>query len=150
MDYSDLYNSTKEITCLVPQTLTADTNCTAVDLGKGGLDGRNFRSVMFLISLGADASLSGANYWTIELEDSDDNSTFADVTTAGYVDGNVEDLTGGACFIVDATTEDETTLAVQYTGPKRYARIVMNETGTITGTPVSVVGLLSGARHKPI
>lgn len=148
-DYSDLYNRTKETNCLVAQTLSADTNCAPVDLGEGKPHERAYKKALFLISVGVDAALDGSNYWEIEMEDSDDDSTYADVTEASYVTGNVEDLTGGLCFTIDATTEDDVVIAVQYSGPKRYVRIVMNETGTLT-TPVAVVGLAAGARYKPI
>lgn len=144
-DKSDLYNRTKETNCLVTAVTNADADCASVDM-------RGFRSVLFLIAIGDSAdTLSAVNKIELELEDSDDDSSFADVTDQNFVKGNVEDLTAGLFEVIDDPAEDQTIVQVQYNGPKRYVRVVLNFSGThTTGTPIAVIGLSAGSIHKPV
>jgi len=146
---TNLYDAVKETTGILPNVtpINADANGTAVDM-------KGFRSCLFVIAIGAaDAgdTLSGTNKIGLELEDSDDNSTFANVTDAALVDGNVEDMTGGLFYEVVSDATASKNILISYKGTRRYVRVVLNFAGThATGTPINIVGLATGSAHVPI
>lgn len=139
----DLLNLLTVTQVMDPAVVTADVNCTAVDL-------QGYNSCMFIVNVGESGdTLSGSVYLEAEVEESDDNSTFTDVADAdlrGYVAG-----TNDGCFgFIDAAAEDDVLLKCQYTGNSRYVRVVINVTGTHTnGTPISVTAIRAGEDILP-
>lgn len=114
----------KFLTILFPQTITGDTNCTSVDT-------KAFGSSCQLVHVGTPAAdFDGSNYIAIEVEHSDDNSTWSDVGAADLFEP--EDGASGTQKILDATADKEKIYPVFYLGSKRYWRIVLNETGIVS------------------
>lgn len=143
MSIRDLKGKSAITSSILPQTITADTNGTAADL-------RNFSGALLLIHVGNSGdTLSGLVYTEVEIEESDDNSTFTDVADAdldAYVDGTND----GCVAKIDAPAEDSLVLEVEYHGGKRYVRPVINVTGShSSGTPISAVIIAYDKRSTP-
>ena len=139
----EVKNDFKVITCIVPAVRNSDVNGTGVDTAQ-------YNSLTFLAVVGDSAdTLSGTNKIEIETEESDDNSSYTDVANAD-LEGYVAATNTGTFALIDAPTEDQTTFVAGYKGGKRYARPVLNFSGThSTGTPIGVIGVLSNAKYPP-
>ena len=113
----------------------ADTNCT-------GVDSQGFSSVTHVVNVGANGiTFSTTHKVEIELEHSDDNVTFTDVTSNTDVVGGTVG-TNGLWQTIDADGDCNAVYAIGYTGGKRYSRVVLNFSGTHgTGTIFGVVGI---------
>lgn len=133
----------KVVHCLTPATRTADANGTAVDT-------QGYGSVSFFALFGASGdTLSGSVYAEVELEESDDNSTFTDVADADVVTA-VTGTNTGTIAVVNDPAEDDQTYKAGYIGGKRYVRPVYNVTGTHSnGMPVAVIAVLSNPTYAP-
>ena len=114
---------------------TADTDCT-------GVDSNGFSSVTHIVNVGAPGiTFSASNKVEIELEHSDDNSTFTDVTSNTDVVGGTVG-TNGLWQTIDADGDCNAVYAIGYVGGKRYSRVVLNFSGTHgSGTVFGVVGM---------
>jgi len=104
-----------------------------------------------IINVGVDSALDGSNYWTFKLQESDDNSTFTDVTDLNCLSivNNNTVQTSGSTVVIDAVAEDDVVVQFEYRGLKEYSRIVMTETGTLT-TPLAVTALQERASIAPV
>src|SRR5574343_661158 len=51
--------------------------------------------------------------------------------------------------VVDSTNEDDVTQVMEYRGTKRYIRLLLTETGTLSG-PHAIIGLLGRGVHSPL
>lgn len=112
---------------VAPQVLTATNTSSGVDLA-------GFESATVVISTGA---IVASGNFTPKLQDSADNSTFADVAAA--------DLIGSFPSALAATT----VYKVGYKGSKRYVRSVLTlNSGTSIAASVDVVR--AHARSKPV
>jgi len=140
----DFENNIKFDSVIDPEVLTADKNSSSVDMTE-------YRDVGFIVSIGAPGdTFDSTVYAELEVQDSDDNSTFAAVADA-YITNSVTGTNTGTFAKVDADGECETKYLTQYRGPKQYVRVVINVTGTHTnGTPYSVVAMRSGLRNLPV
>jgi hypothetical protein len=107
----DLKSNISVVNSILPQSLTAAANGTGVDLQ--GAD----RSVV-IFHAGATGGTTPS--FTFAVQESDDNSTFADVAAA--------DLQGTAPVV---TTTNSGMTVVGYVGAKRYIRAIAK---TVTGT----------------
>lgn len=112
-----------------------DTDCT-------GVDSQGFSTVTHVVNVGANGiTFSTTNKVEIELEESDDNATFTDVTSNTSVVGGTVG-TNGLWQTIDADGDCNAVYAIGYTGPKRYSRVVLNFSGTHgTGTIFGVTGI---------
>lgn len=134
--YSDIgYDS-----LLVPAVRNADTNSTAVDT-----DG--FQSVTLIAHVGASAdTLNSTNKIEIEVEESDDNTTFTDVANANltnYTTGT----NAGTVAVVNSNATASTLYKVGYKGTKRYVRLVYNFSGTHSTGTVTAASATKGHPH---
>jgi len=113
----------------------ADTNCT-------GVDSQGFSSVTHVVNVGAPGiTFSTTHKVEIELEHSDDNVTFTDVTSNTDVVGGTVG-TNGLWQTIDADGDCNAVYAIGYVGGKRYSRVVLNFSGTHgTGTIFGVTGV---------
>jgi len=109
-------------------TLTADTNSTSIDT-------KDVDSVGFLVAVAA-FSFTGSNKVALKLQESDDNSTFTDCALVDYE--------GGALKELDATEDGAKVHAVGYLGQKRYVRLSLDVSGT-----VSVAAYVTGISTHP-
>lgn len=134
--HKELVKQTSSAVSLGSALRDGDANGTGVDLA-------GYNSALVIATVGIHASLDGSNFVAIELEESDDNSTFTDVAAANMLcESPAAASTGGQFLLVDSTTEDDVIAQCAYMGTKRYVRAVVNVTGTLTngiGTSVLVV-----------
>lgn len=130
----DLYHNILVTQILVPATATVNKTSTSIDL-----QGHVGASVVFAVGASGD-TLSGSVYWTLNLEHSDDNSSFSACTTADVYNS-------AASIVIDSASEDELAYVFGYKGTKRYVRGVATKTGTHTnGTPIGIVALRHAAQ----
>lgn len=143
MKQKDLLNELEVTQVMDPAVVTADVNCAGVDL-------QGYHSVMFTVNVGESGdTLSESVYIEAEVEESDDNSTFTDAADSDVL-GAVDGTNDGCFMFVDAAAEDDAVFKCQYVGTKRYARVVINVTGTHTnGTPISVTAIRGGKQVAP-
>lgn len=110
---------------LAAQTLTATLNTASVDL-------KDLNSLAFLVQVGAMA-FDGTNYLSLKLQHSDDDSTFVDVE-------EVYEGTAPIAQVLDAAGDANKSHIVEYRGGKRYVRLAIEETGTVS-VPISVAAI---------
>jgi hypothetical protein len=143
-NHTSLYANTGFVSLMIPAVKTADANSTGLDL-------QNCDDAVLLFHVGDSGdTLSGSVKIELEVQESDDDSTYTAVANAdltNYVTGtNV-----GTVAVIDAPSEDSNVFAVGYKGTKRYIRGVANVTGTHTnGTPIGVTGLRGRNRAQPV
>lgn len=111
---------------------TVDANYAACDL----LHHDGCR-INFMVGNSGD-TLSGSVFLELEVEESDDNSTWSDVPD-GSLTTEVAGTNDGCFALIDAPAEDSQIFQTEYLGSKRYIRGVLNVTGTHTnGTPIAM------------
>jgi len=140
----DFINNHKITQVIAPAVQTIDVDGTSVDM-------RGYHDVTFIGLVGAEGdTLSGSVMIELEVEESDDDSTFTDVADdelQGYVAG-----TNDGCFaVIDANGEAPSVHKATYHGNARYVRPVINLTGTHTnGTIIGVIAIQHGAQYLPV
>lgn len=128
---SDIKNHLDVAVSLAPASRTAAADGTGVDLA-------NFDAAMVIINAGASGGTTPS--FTFEVQDSDDNSTFAAVDS-DYLDGTEPVVTG---------SNDETVYTLGYHGIKRYLRVTIEAaTGTSPTLVCSAVVVRGHGRVKP-
>jgi hypothetical protein len=139
----DLKNNIELVECLNAIVKAADTNAA-------GIDTQGFNSSMAIVNVGAPGvTFSTTHKVDIRLQDSSDNSTFADVTDNNYVTGGTVGGTG-IWQTIDADGDCNAVYGLGYVGPERYYRVVLDFSGTHgTGTVFGVVGAQSNPLHAP-
>ena len=145
----DLHNNLKAKMLLAPDTITGDTDSASLDL-------LGYDSVELIVMFGDAANaLSGSVYWTVAVEESDDDSTFTAVTTATDLlfgaNPNVATpaATTGVIATLDADDDEDKLLRVGYVGSKRYIRITLDETGDSGDADFCVIGLRGHPKDAP-
>lgn len=125
-----IFDNVKAVASLVSATRTADANGT-------GVDTLGYRDAMLVVQAG-DIDLANADEtYVVELEESDDNSTFTDVATIS----------------ITITADNQTKVAripELNVARKRYLRAVLNVSGTTPSFPGSAVFLLGEAYAAPV
>lgn len=139
------YSNTSAVQLLAPAARTADANSASMDT-------RDHETAALLFNVGANAdTLSGSVYIELEVQESDDNSSWSAVANAdlnNYVTGSTNAGTGKK---IAANADANQSYLVGYKGYKRYIRGVVNVTGTHSnGTIVGVVGLRGRAHLAPV
>jgi hypothetical protein len=111
------------------QEITADTNTASVNCA-------DINSLGFLVNVAAFA-FDGSNKIDLKLEESDDDAAWTDVT---------EVYAGTAPIVesLDAAGKGNKSHLIEYRGGKKYARLVLDVTGTVA-VDMSVVAV----SHKP-
>ena len=138
----DLANNISVAQSIAPAVVTSDTNGTGVDL-------QFFESATVLVDTGAEGvTLSASVKIDFILEDSDDDSTYAAVTSNNLVtDGAVD--SSGIFLTLDANAETPQVASIGYVGGKRYVRVTADFTGShSTGTPIAVSVIKGHPRHN--
>ena len=126
---TDLVNSLDPAVTLAPAAKTASANGTGVDLA-------NYDAAMVHIQAGT--WTEGSH--TFEVQDSDDNVTFAAVADA-YLDG--------AEPVVSSGGTASQIYKIGYKGIRRYLRVITTVTGTTTGAVYGASVLRGKPRVKP-
>jgi hypothetical protein len=138
---TDLVNSLSAQIAKVYANLTADNNsANVVDTQGGG------NVVAFIIFLHAVGTADATNYFTVKVEESDDN-TFATGVTVVTDDANR--IIGTQPVINDTALAASLKKFGVAVGTKRYMRLVFDETLTADIT-VSAIALVGAQRHSPV
>lgn len=139
----DLENQTTVSQIVDPVVVTADALSAAINQA-------GFRDVTVAVAVGESGdTLSGSVYIELEMQESDDNSTYtacvdADITNA------VTGTNTGTFALIDAAAEDDAVYMSQYLGDKQYVKVNINVTGTHTnGTPIGALAVQSGENYLP-
>ena len=132
-----VYNSV-----LVQQSVTqanrtnGTVNGTAVDLWKNSVGVQKFGGAVAVVQTG---TITDGTH-TVEVQESDDNSSFAAVADADLQ--NTEPAIGAA--------NDNVVYEIGYRGPKRYIRVTVVTTGATTGGTFGAVLVLGLPRRLPV
>jgi len=120
------------------------------DADGASVDRKGYDRVLFIATIGVGGiTFDASNRIELEVEESDDNSTFTDVADADLV-GEVDGVNDGCFGVVNSAALDDAIYTVEYKGSARYARPVLNFVGTHgTGTPISVVAVLGASKYIP-
>lgn len=125
-----VYDNVKVVASLVPATRTADANGT-------GVDTQGYENAMLVVSAGDIDTTTGDETYVIELEESDDNLTWSDVS--------------GHDVTITADNEvDQVRISGLNVARKRYLRAVLNVSGTTPSFPGTALFLLGGADAGPV
>ena len=140
----DIERNVRHDQVLDPVVLTADADGASVDM-------KDYEHVAFYALVGESGdTLSGTVYLELELEESDDDSTFTDVADADITNSVTGNNTGTFAKI-DAAAEDDAVYMTQYKGNSRYVRPVVNISGTHSnGVPVGILAVRFGAERVPV
>jgi hypothetical protein len=117
---------------LAATTLSATTTTIAQDL-------QGLKSFAFEIAFGAFV-FDGVNFLTAKIVESDDNITFTDVVASQYYENDV--------LVFNDTAHQNAVHLLQYRGYKRYVKLVLTETGTVS-VPVAINGLSECPEFQP-
>lgn len=125
-----VYDAIKPVVSLVPATRTADANGT-------GVDTMGYNSAMVLVNAGDIDLASTDETYTFKVQDSADNSSFADVSGK-----------------TTTVTADNQTKTIRLEGlgisVRRYVRVVLDVEGTTPSIPCSATVLLGNAYKKAV
>ena len=134
----DLYHNVLVTQVLNPITSSATKTSSTVDL-------KGYNSANFVFAIGASGdTLSGSLYWTLKLQESNDDSVYNDVAASDI-------SSGAATVVVNSSSLDKTAYGFGYIGAKRYLKGVATPTGTHTnGTPIGMVALRSTPAYAPV
>jgi hypothetical protein len=121
------------------------TDLAKADKTSNILDTAGFESAEIIAVIGALSNQDATNYVTPVLQESDTTAD-GDFTTVGATD-----MINGFSK-VDAAAEDSVSQKCCYLGSKRYIRVLFDVTSAGAGPDgyCAAVGILSGARHKPV
>ena len=140
----DFLNNIKVTQVIDPVVLTASAD------GDGtATAGYSYNAFLALVGESGD-TLSGSVMVELEVEESDDDSTYTDVADAD-LRGSVTGTNTGTFAVIDAAAEDDAAFECQYTGGSAYIRPVANLTGTHTnGIPLGIALLQFGPEEGPV
>lgn len=125
---------------IVPAVVTASGTSAAVDTQDCG-------SLAFAVHVGATTGndLGASHKVDIKMLESDDNSTYTDVDGDDMAQnsGNAEDAANNIVKSLDSTADASSVHVVHYRGSKRYVKLNLVETGTVSAT----LGVLAVKGH---
>lgn len=132
-----VYNNVLTMQSVTAANRTNGTvNGTATDLWSNSVARQKFNSAMVIVQTG---TITDGTH-TVEVQESDDNSTFTAVADA--------DLQGTEPAI--ASTNDNVIYEIGYRGSKRYLRVAVVTTGATTGGTFGAVIVLGIPRRLPV
>ncbi|WP_329311704.1 hypothetical protein [Streptomyces sp. NBC_01262] len=114
-------------------TRTASANGTGVDRNTSGM---MCQDAMIVVHTG---TITDGTH-TVEVQDSDDNTTFAAVADA-YLQGTEPAI---------VAADDNKLFIIGYKGPKRYLRVAVTAAGTTTGGVYGATVVLADPRVAPV
>lgn len=141
----DISQLLKPEAAIVAAALDADATGLTIDM-KGA------ESVMFVANVGIEGvTLSGTDKIALELEESDDDSSWSAVDTAEIVrESSQSALATNQWALFDADAELPAVVKCGYIGSKRYVRPKANFSGTHgVATPVAVTAIKGNLHGMP-
>ena len=148
MTTKDTFHDLAVVQLLAPIVVSATGNSLI-------LDTKGYESALLVLDVGVVTAGDAANFVAVTVEECDTTVTgsFTTVAAADLIcpDANTAgDWCGNAADnLINSTTLDAGIYTVGYRGTKRYIRVHFAETLTFSAT-MSVVGILSNARHWPV
>lgn len=123
-----------------PATSTTTVTSSAVDLTP-----YNSATILFVFGAASSDTLSGSDYWTLTIQESDTyNTGFTAVAAA-----EITNLSANS-VVVDANGELSTAYKIGYKGNAKYLRGVATITGSHTyGNEIAVLAILGDAKNGP-
>jgi len=118
------------------------TEVLAADEAGASVDLLGYDACTFLAVVGvAGVTLSATHFIELEVQDSADNSSFAAVANAEITD-SVTGTNTGTFAKIDASSEADAVFKTTYIGAERYAKAIVNFSGTHgTGTPIAIIAI---------
>lgn len=140
-------NLPQPVATINPATLTASAT-------GAGVEHDDCHGVRHTVNVGESGdTLSGSVLVNLIIQDSDDGSTWADVTDADHVvlaDGETFDAADGIFRVIDAAAEDDAAYSVDYIGDKAHSRVFVQLVGTHTnGIPIGATAQKVFPRKLP-
>lgn len=130
-----LYN-----TALARHSLPIATRTAATTVNGTGVDRWHNRDFFRVATVVVHTGTITDGTHTIEVQDSDDNSTFAAVADQ-YLQGTEPAI---------GASDDNSVFEVGYIGPKRYLRVSVTTAGATSGGTLGAVVLLGQPSHPPV
>lgn len=126
---------------LDPATVSATGNAT-------GVDNADFNSLMFVVNVGTFA-FTGSNYLDVIVQDSDvDTDGSYAAIGSDDIHETMETPASGIYKVLDSTDDDEQMYTINYRGTKRFARVRLVESGTVTA-PISITAVQGHSELQP-
>ncbi len=122
-------------------SVTASGTSSSVDM-------QDFGSLSFAVAVGATSGndLDASHKLALKMLESDDNSTFTDVDGDDIYDA--ETAASDIAKMLDSTADASSVHLVHYRGNKRYVKLNIVETGTVS-VPLAVLAIRGHAKVKP-
>ena len=141
-----IHERIEALAAIVALGAAADTNGVTIDTAGA----EQCDSLEFVANVGAAGdTLSGTVKIELELEHSDDGTTWADCANTDLTN-SVTGTNAGTWAVIDADAEAGQVYRVGYIGSKRYVRAVSNITGTHTnGTPIAISAIKGHLHIEP-
>jgi len=130
---------------------TLDPAVTSASRAGAPVDRQGFESVEHVVLIGISGdTLSGVNSISLQLDESEDGSSWSPVINDSHVLG--ASIDGAGIFaVIDEGAEDGFPRSIGYVGDARYSRVQVVLAGTHTnGTPVGAMAFLGHANIKPV
>lgn len=125
-----------------PQTFSATTATSSMDL-------QGLSNFAFEVVVGAFSTFDGTNNVSLTVQESDDNSSWADAPDESLYALDPAAASGsGIAKILDAAGDASSVHLIPYRGNKRYARLNMVEAGTVS-CGISVTGISTKPQVMP-
>lgn len=143
--HSGTYYNTAYVPLLPPLVRTAAANSASFDV-------QNYDAVALLVNVGATGdTLSGTNRVELQVQESDDNSTFTAVADADLLKIVTGGQATGTFGILNAAGTVNQVYLTGYRGNKRYVRVALANFGTTSvGTAMDVLAVGGRARNLPV
>ena len=144
VSHSSNYFNQAAIPLLSPANRTASAQSAS-------LDTQNYGSVTLLANIGATTdTLNGTNRVELQVQESDDNTTFTAVADSDLVKV-VGGQATGTFAVLNAGGAVNQVYKTGYIGNKRYVRVALANFGTTAGgTIMDVLALGGRARNAPV
>lgn len=143
--FQDLFHNLAVVQAIKPQVATATVLSDAVAIG-------DYEGALIVANVGASGdTLSGTVYLEIEVQESDDDSTYTAAANASIIGSTVTGHATGTIAKIDAAAEDECRVICGYKGTAKYLKINVRLTGSHTnGIPIAASVILSGNVTLPV
>lgn len=147
----DNFSNIKKVQCVAPQALTTS------DIDGDGIDLEGYHSATLDVAFASMSGNDSSNFVALKIEESDDDITYSAVDPAELVGlpENTSSLTNGIWKSLGSASTSGTLgelgnaiYSIGYIGMKRYIRVVIDVTGTLS-TIVASNAILGHASQAP-
>ena len=145
VSHSGTYYNVAYVPLLPPLVRTASANSSSIDL-------TNYDALALLVNVGATGdTLSGTNRVELQVQESDDNTTFTAAPDASLLKVAAGGQATGTFAVLNANSQAGQLYLTGYRGSKRYVRVALANFGTTSvGTAMDVIAVGGRPRNLPI